>query len=161
MKVINKICIWGIAMLLFILFGAYLYKHLVFDKISDRGGMENVFPNGSASSNDEAAHTFTYSLNSNQSTGYRWRAALMEGSSVSVDEYGYYREDPNPDMADGVGGTQHFEIHALKPGTSLLQFIYCRDAYDVDDERFLMVTVDEDLRISVRTVDKSAVSQNY
>ena len=159
MKDIRRICILGIALLLLFLCGTYLYGHFVHNQIADLGGMENVFPEQRTSPADETLHTFTYSLSSNQTTGYEWKALIIEGDSVSVNTYGYYQEDPNPEMADGVGGTQYFDIHALKPGTSLLHFIYSRDAYDVDDERYLMVTVDEDLRISVQTVTERAASE--
>lgn len=159
MKVISRICIPGIALLLLVLCGTYLYRHFVYNRIADLGGMENVLPEQSASPADETRQTLTYSLASNRTTGYTWKALIMDGDSVSVNTYGYYQEDPNPEMADGVGGTQYFDIQALKPGASLLHFICSRNAYDVDDERYLMVTVDDDLRISVQTVTEEAASE--
>lgn len=160
MKGGNRIGIFAIALLLLVPCGTYLYRQHVYNKIADLGGMENVLPDPSEPIDKEIVHSFTYALDANPSTGYEWKAMIADGNSVSVDEYGYYRSNPNPEMADGVGGTQYFKMIALKPGASLLHFVYSRGEDDIADAFDLIVTVDEQMQIAVQPADESFASEH-
>ena len=96
----------------------------------------------------------TYSLPSNPTTGYTWTAFVLGGSSVEIDDTeGEYVQDPNPDNAVGVGGTQYFKLNAVKAGDSVVRFAYSRGFEGtVEQKIILLVTVDADLTIHTQEI---------
>ena len=108
---------------------------------------------------EEAAFgSITLPFEANITTGYGWTAFVIGGDSVEIDaENSGYVSDPNPDFRDGVGGTHSFKLNALKPGESMIRFIYSRGLDDVADESYMLVVVEDDLLICAMDVTEAGV----
>ena len=107
---------------------------------------------------EPAFGSVTLSFDANITTGYQWTAFVIGGDSVEIDEENSgYVSDPNPDLKDGVGGTHYFKLNALKPGESMIRFIYSRGLDDVADESYMLVVVEDDLLIYAMDVTEAGV----
>lgn len=96
--------------------------------------------------------SLTLSFDANITTGYAWTAFVVGGDSVMIDEENSgYVSDPNPNLLDGVGGTHYFRLNALKEGESVVRFTYSRGPENAADMMYMLITVENDLRI--RAVD--------
>lgn len=107
---------------------------------------------------EPAFGSVTLSFDANITTGYQWTAFVIGGDSVEIDEENSgYVSDPNPDLKDGVGGTHYFKLNALKPGESMIRFIYSRGLEDVAYESYMLVVVEDDLLIYAMDVTEAGV----
>ena len=70
----------------------------------------------------EVGEPAEYSVSSNITTGFEWH--IVEDGGLRCESR--YVSDPNPEMLDGVGGTQVFRMTADSPGTYVLRAISMR-----------------------------------
>lgn len=107
----------------------------------------------------EAAPIVTLSFEGNATTGYEWNAMILGGDSVEIDENASgYVADPAPEELCGVGGKQYFTLKALKPGETIIRFVYARAwEPDFDQQVIVLATVTEDLMIHTTDVTASGV----
>ena len=70
--------------------------------------------------------TVRITLRENRTTGYVWRIELTGDDILEITGDSYV-SDPNPHMADGVGGTRYFTFYALAPGEASVELASMRD----------------------------------
>ena len=103
--------------------------------------------------------SLTLSFDSNATTGYAWTGFVLGGDSVEIDSTeGSYVPDANTGAEVGSGGTTHFTLTAVQPGSSIVAFDYQR-AWERKpaQRRVLLAIVDENLNLTAVDVSEDGV----
>lgn len=104
--------------------------------------------NNKGSSKTEGS-TFTFSLDSNSSTGYSWKEKVSTEGIIDVSHE--YDNSGCPPDAVGCGGKNVYTVKALKPGRVKLTMTYSfGDGINKKTEKTAIyrITVTDDLKIS-------------
>lgn len=107
----------------------------------------------------EDAKSVTISFDANITTGFEWTYVILGGDSAAIDESASgYVSDPAPEGMCGVGGTHYFKVDVVKPGETLVRFVYSRGWEDFAAcEKIVLFTVDSALDIVLRDVTDAGV----
>ena len=103
----------------------------------------------------------SFSLPGNPTTGYQWYARLIADGVVEFDNpEGVYVQDEAEEGLTGVGGVYTFTLTATVPGENIVVFEYLRSwERKIIDRRIFLITVADDLSVSVRDVTADGVMQ--
>ena len=101
-----------------------------------------------------AAAAYTITLLENPTTGFSWTLANSDESILTVTDNGYVAL-PNPDKADGMGGTHTWVIAGKAEGEATITLTYSQswEGGDVSDTLVYTLKVGADLAVSLTKVD--------
>ena len=89
--------------------------------VVDAGGSLKITP-----VDDKVQRTAVITLEGNITTGYTW-VYVTQPEGIVIEKSRDYIPDPNPQGADGVGGTHVFVFESMSEGTAELNFHFLRE----------------------------------
>lgn len=103
----------------------------------------------------DTAHTEILSFDANPSTGYSWVGFVLGSDAVRLDSAeGTFIPDDRTDALCGAGGQTQYAVTAVKPGSSIIAFDYCRSWEDtIPEQQVYLAVVDQNLYLSLMKID--------